>query len=341
MRFIIVLLVVFLTVATNVFCEDYSTLNIFAGTNSEDVKVHFVVADPLGKKTGYNPLLTNSVAFPTIANVNEIIGASYSTTRMASEDEYGNVDVENESIEFYVRPNIRGMYTITFYGISDTSFRYNLSVHDSNNAYNGPKETEFFGYISSGTTMEYKIYVDPTPGAPAPTIIKEVTFQLLRDDVNVAYKLNQLGDDKFVDSLIRMINLAEKLSIKCDKPKGHGKSKGHNKKDKVCKPAIAVLNMFIKRLEIASRKCDKPQDCDEEPAWLAFRKEHGKDKNFKDFFKEWDKDKWHKWKNKCKRFITDEALNIIRGDAEILIQDLGGKTKPDKKEKKTKNDKHD
>ncbi|MCG2726689.1 MAG: hypothetical protein L6420_10670, partial [Elusimicrobia bacterium] len=175
-----------------------------------------------------------------------------------------------------------------------------------------------------------------TPGAPAPTIIKEVTFQLLRDDVLVAQKLNQIGDDKFVDSLIKQIILAEKLAEKCDKPKGHDKSKGHDTKDKVCKPAIAVLKLFIKRLEIANRKCDKPQDCDEEPAWLAFRKEYGKDKDFKDFFKKWDKDKWHKWKNKCKRFITDEALNIIRDDAEILIQDLGGKIKPFKKEEKTK-----
>ena len=137
-----------------------------------------------------------------------------------------------------------------------------------------------------------------------------------------------------------MINIAEKLANKCSKYKEH-------KRHKKCKPATAILKMFIKRLEIANRKCDSKRLwlCDEKPAWLAFRKKHGKDKDFKDFFKKWDKDDWHKGKKKCKRFVTDEALKIIKADAEILIKDLGGKIKSkkdkkDKKEKKTKKKKH-
>ncbi|HBE88963.1 MAG TPA: hypothetical protein DDW67_07480 [Elusimicrobia bacterium] len=132
----------------------------------------------------------------------------------------------------------------------------------------------------------------------------------------MAQKLNQLGDDKFAKSLVKNINLAEKLVGVCDRRKG--------KKDKGCQPSVAVLKLFIKRLELANRKCDNPADCDEEREWAAFRKEHGKDDDFKDFWLEWDRDDWHKRKKAVKRFVTDEALKIIREDAQWLIKSLGG-----------------
>ncbi|MCG2726403.1 MAG: hypothetical protein L6420_09180 [Elusimicrobia bacterium] len=334
---IIFCLALFLIFPLTSFAQDDVKFNIFAGTNSEDIKIHFVLTDSLGRRTGYLPEPGNDPSPLRVANLQEIPNTFYDTERLWDE-EAGDVG-SDESIQFYSHPVIAGTYTITVFAFADTTYYMSFEEYLS---IDNKISIEFKGFMSSGTTLQYATFIDPTKPIPfKPIITKTVTFQLLRDDVNVAYKLNQIGDDKFVDSLIRMINLAERLVEICDNPKGHDKSKGH-KKDKVCKPAIAVLNMFIKRLEIANRKCDnKPQFCDEEPAWLAFRKEHGKDKNFKDFFKEWDKDKWHKWKNKCKRFVTDEALNIIRGDAEILIQDLGGKVKPDKKEKKTKNNEHD
>jgi hypothetical protein len=131
----------------------------------------------------------------------------------------------------------------------------------------------------------------------------------------VAHKLGQLGDDKFAESLIKNIDLAEKLSDVCDKRKA--------KKDN-CEPAIAVLKLFIRRLELANRKCGGPDECDEEREWAAFRKEHGKDDDFKDFFREWDRDDWHKHKKSGRRFVTDEALKIIGEDAGWLIKSLGG-----------------
>jgi hypothetical protein len=156
----------------------------------------------------------------------------------------------------------------------------------------------------------------------ATIIVKTVTFDVLRNDVSVARQLNQLGDDKFIRSLAKNIDLAEKLAGVCDKrPRA---------KDKPCQPAIAVLKLFIRRLELANRKCDNPADCDEEREWAAFRKEHGKDDDYRDFFRDWDRDDWHKWKNKCKRFVSDEALKIIKEDVQWLIKSLGGEIYPDK-----------
>ena len=170
-------------------------------------------------------------------------------------------------------------------------------------------------YISSGTISLYSLQFDPAPGAPAPVIIKTITFVNLRGDVTVARQLNQLGDDRFASSLIKNIDLAEKLSGVCNKRKA--------KKDK-CEPAIAVLELFIKRLELANRKCDNPADCDEERELAAFRKEHGRDADYHDFFRDLDRDDWHKHKKSSKRFATDEALKIISEDAGWLIKSLGG-----------------
>jgi len=152
-----------------------------------------------------------------------------------------------------------------------------------------------------------------------------VTFDTLRQDFTVAQKLNQIGDDKFVNSLIRMINIAEKLTEKCKKYEDKNKHKR-------CTPAIAVLKMFIKRLEIVNKICDNPneckskckkkEDCDEDFEFNNFRKENIKDNELKDFFEEWDKDEWHKHKKMCKRFVTDEALKIISEDIDWLIKSI-------------------
>ncbi|MEW5905433.1 MAG: hypothetical protein AB1734_01490 [Elusimicrobiota bacterium] len=174
---------------------------------------------------------------------------------------------------------------------------------------------KFEAYITSGTTQEYVINLDPAPGAPAPVITKAVTFDVLRGDVSTAHKLDQIGDDKFARNLISNIDLAEKLTGVCDKRKA---------KKADCEPAIAVLELFIRRLELANRKCGDPADCDEEREWDAFRKEHGKDDDFKEFFRGWDRDDWHKHKKSSKRSVTDEALKIISEDAGWLIKSLGG-----------------
>jgi len=122
-----------------------------------------------------------------------------------------------------------------------------------------------------------------------------------------ARKLGHVGDGKFADSLVKHIKLAEKLYGKCGKTAA-------------CAPADAALDLLMKRLELANRKCDAKQarDCDEEPYWAAFRKERAADAAFKDFFREWDGSDWHKYKKTAKRALSGDALDIIKADCEAL-----------------------
>jgi hypothetical protein len=177
-----------------------------------------------------------------------------------------------------------------------------------------------------GASQYYLLNYDPAPSAPAPVITKTVTFDALRGDVSVAQKLNQLGDDKFAASLLKQVDLAEKSAGICDKRK--------TPKAKGCEPAANVLKLFVKRLELANKKCDNPAACDEDREWSAFRKEHGRDHDYDDFFRIWDNDDWHKWKEQGKRFVTDEALGIIKSDAEGLIKQYDVDAKEDKRHEK-------
>ncbi|MCX7647689.1 MAG: hypothetical protein N2Z60_03655, partial [Elusimicrobiales bacterium] len=149
-----------------------------------------------------------------------------------------------------------------------------------------------------------------------------------KEDIEVAYKLNQIGDDKFTKSLLSMINIAEKLYNKCEKMKDKDKLK------KQCyRPVVAILRMMMKRLEVINKLCDnkteckakckaKPE-CDEDEVFKGFDNKYRKDAEFKDFFSEWDKDEYHKYKKTCKRYITDEALEIITTDINWLIKGFG------------------
>jgi len=281
-----------------------------AGTDSEDIGIHFVVTDPANRRTGFLPTPGEIPEPLSIANLQEVPDASYLTNRLGSEDG----DVDFEGIQFYSSPIVVGTYTVSVYGISDCKYTMRLDIYKNRDEL---LPVEFSGFVSNGSIVPYAIFIDPAkPILPEPIVIKAVTFNTLKQNLNVAWKLNQIGEDKFLRSLTKNIDLAEKLAGVCDRRKG--------KKDKGCQPAVAVLKLFIKRLELANRKCDNPADCDEEREWTAFREEHGKDADFKDFWREWDRDDWHKHKKSSKRFATDEALKIISEDAGWLIKSLGG-----------------
>ena len=268
-----------------VYAENLSSLYINAGSSNPDgsyameTKIHVLVTDPLGRQIGLNPFI--GVQF------NDTPHTNYS---VESIDDYESGSPGPESIELGIMQAMGGKYSIFVFAIDNTEYSLEIRGYRSD----GLQEDiqTFSSYITSGTTDSYIMQFDPTPGAPAPIIIKEVTFDVLRNDILVAQKLNQLGNDKFKDELIKIIDRAEKLSIKCDK----------KKKDDKCgnkKASANQLNSLIKRMEQSLKKSSKEKD-------------------------------------KKKKFITEEALNIIRDDAEILIKDLGGKIKPFKKEQKTK-----
>jgi len=273
------------------------------GSFSIKEKVFMIFKDEQGRKVGYNPF--------TKERYEEIEGASiYSNTFDDIEGSPGPADFSIDFIEDI--PN--GIYSLQVFALEDTKYKISgiIDVED---------------YIVNNSTKNLEVLVTLET---APTITKTVTFQTLRDDFNVAQKLNQIGDDKFVNSLIRMVNIAEKLYNRCQQIKDDSKQ---DKRKRLCyRPVIMILELIKKRLEIVNRICDNPNECkmkckdkdecDEEKVFENFRKGNIKEEGIKEFFSEWDKDEWHKHKKHCKKFVTDEALKIINEDIDWLIKSI-------------------
>ncbi|MBU4446025.1 hypothetical protein KJ656_13255, partial [bacterium] len=187
---------------TGLFAADMSGLNASLGSYdpsgafSITENVFMIVKDSMGRETGYNPF-TNSWKrdIPSSGSGSDSIG----------DNETGDPGPADFTIDI-TENLIQEKYNFEIFGLCDVRYIFEINADKSNG---GSIHFEFKDYITSGTVRNYALQFDPTPGSPAPTIIKEVTFQLLRDDVLVAQKLNQIGDDKFVDSLIKQIILAE------------------------------------------------------------------------------------------------------------------------------------
>lgn len=291
----------------------------------------FVLTDPLGRKTGIKSFISGTrevkESFEEIQN--SYVG--YEGSIDSAPDE--NSPPINGRIDIGITKGIvKGNYTMTLYSATNTTYFIYLDFVDISGNW---IFLTLKGVSKEGDEQNFSFFFDPTPGAPPPVLTKVVTFQTLRDDFNVALKLNQIGDDKFVKSLIKMIDIAEKLYNRCEGfKKEQEDNKGLNKARKMCyKPVIAILRMVVKRLEVVNKLCNSPEgckarckvskDCDEEEAWKVFETRYRKDKDFNEFYTEWDKDEWHKHKKICKRFVTDDALEIISGDINWLIKSFG------------------
>ena len=297
----------FLFFSCPVYAENFGNLSIFAASSAPDSsvsvksKVQLLLVDPYGRQTGYDPAIKKRVV--------KIPKSGYSV-EFLNDNDTGMPGPENIQLE--VIGASAGKYSLLIYAIDDTEYSYDMRGF----TFDGEEyfQQSVSGYASSGSIVSSSFSFDPIMGASVTVISKLVTFSLLREDVLIAYRLEHIGSKKFADSLAESISLMEKLSLLCDKHKV-SKSKG-------CEPAAAALRLFVNRLELANRKCDAAGGCDEGPALAAFEKVHRGDSDYDDFFRAWDKDDWHKWKKTSKRFVTDEALSIIRGDAEALIKTL-------------------
>ena len=284
--------------------SDKSSLSYSLTARRYPIGVSIIVTDSLGRRTGFN--VDTNYSVEDIPNSNKSFGG-------IEDDLTGEPGTQSMDV-IIRRPVSPGIYQATVYGSTATAFFLTIGSNDSAG---NTTDIQIQGVIDKDESQVFIFNYSPLPGSTI-TFHKNVTSTSLRQGLYTFLKLGQLGDDKFVRSLVKNIDLAEKLSGVCSKRK--------SRKDK-CEPAISVLNLFLKRLELANRKCDSHSDCDEEREWSAFRKEHGRDDDYKDFFREWDRDDWHKHKKQCKRFVTDEALKIIKEDSQWLIKSLGGQAK--------------
>ncbi|GEM_PF-2027075 len=270
---------------------DHSDLYISAGSDNQPIenrktKVQFIMIDSQDRKTGFKSIYVFESGDTGVKSYHEIPNSAYSVEQICSLDPNDPCEPESAVLNFFP-PVLKDTYTLQFIGFDDCKYSGGmyLGYRDGSTS----NSITFRAYISSGAIQEYHLSIDPAPGAPPPVLKKEVTFRLLKEDIEVAYKLGHLGGKKFKDELIKIIDRAEKLLLKCEK-KEKNKDKCGNRK-----AAINQLKSLIKRMEQALKKGEKKKE------------------------------------DKGKKFIVEEAFKIIKGDAETMIDDLGGEIGKGKK----------
>ncbi len=311
------LIIISIVFYQNLIAKDESMLFFSLSNPNNPMQVSMILTDPYNRKAGSN--LNTGLLLKEIPNCN--MSSSY-----ISNDETGEPSTSGSMGISIIKSVTSGLYNLQIFGSNDTV--YTLLIGGRNANYNRLPKTSFKAYITAETSTQFNFFFDPTPGAPPPVLTKVVTFQTIKEDIEVAYKLNQIGDDKFTKSLLSMINIAEKLYNKCEKMKDKDKLK------KQCyRPVVAILRMMMKRLEVINKLCDNKTECkskckvmtecDEDEVFKGFDNKYRKDIEFKDFFSEWDKDEYHKHKKTCKRYVSDEALEIIATDINWFIKGFG------------------
>ncbi len=332
--FILLIFMIFLEFLN---AKDNSKLVINVGSGNNPANIQFVIRDSYNRKTGFKAFVYDEDGDKSIVSFKEIPYSSYFS------DSYGILDPKNneligsgpETLSGEIRHVLKGYYTIVLTGFSNTTYFLEIHLYDlyGNRITNSLKNTYHF-FISSGSYQELNLFLDPTPGAPPPVLTKVVTFKTLKEDIEVAYKLNQIGDEKFKDSLIRMLNIAEKYYNKCQVLNKKSNDKKDIDEKRLCyRPVVAILRMMMRRLEVVNKLCDNKteckakckvkSECDEDEIFKEFNNKYRKDTEFKDFFSEWDKDEYHKHRKTCKRYVSDEALEIITADINWLIKSFG------------------
>jgi len=259
-------------------------ISIIAGTQlSTRTYVHFYIENEIGQRTGQ---------LPNGHRVSEIPGTrnSYGTEAL-SNDVTGAPGFE--SVQFGLTDLPSGQFKLVLVPLATTSYFLRLDITNDNYS---SSDNDYEGYAVAGTTIVYNFEFQPTASIPPP-VTKTVTLTGLRQSIQAAFKIGQIGDAKFVAKLDKILADAEKALAK----KG-GKDKDRENK----KEAVAKLRKFIKELEKAF-KGEKDEDRDEDD-----------DKD--------DKKHAEKEHNKpAKRFVSETAFKSLKGDAEALIASLDGK----------------
>ncbi len=271
-----------LVVPTLAIAADRSSFYFSLSDLSTHTAVHFFVTDPLERQTGR--LVTGTL-------VEQIPDSSYGIEGVDPEESgFGG-----ETSTFHMRPTAAGTYTVTVLGEATTSYLLTLLAENQAGQHVDAATLDIRGFIVAGSTRQYQLQFDPTSNASI-RATKTVSFPSLRQDLQTAFQLGQIGDAKFVAKLNKILAKGEKALTK----KG-GKDR-ENKKE-----AVEKLRQFIQKLEKAFK--GEKDDTHDEDDDKDHDNEHG----------EKDREK------SAKRFVSELAFKSLKGDAETLIVTLGGK----------------
>ncbi len=305
------LAIAMMSVSASSFATDYSSFYFTAGSNiyPEGDPTSFVgitLIDSQGRRTGSNPTLSGAgiAEMPGFGPGSEAIGSD--TSSGTTPDELGA-----QSIIIGGGPVPTGVYTLVVFSTVSYAVPYGLDLSfRASTGYEQPNSgIEINSILPVGTTATYTINYNPAPGS-AVTVVKTVTFAVLRQELQAAFDLHQIGDHKFVEHLDKILAQGEKaLAPKPEEKREAGKAQEHKqgreKPNK--KKAIEKLKEFIHQLHEAAQA--KPEK--EREAKQAQKHKRGD----------------HEREGEPKRFVTAVALKSLTDDAKTLIRDLEGEPK--------------
>lgn len=208
----------------------YSQQLVHTQITSTD-NAHFIVTDPLGRKTGRDPRGA-SKRYEGIA-MREIPEANYSFESVGDIPDSGEVPNAVYYHEFaysFESPQRDGIYLIQVIGIELGQFDLYVSIIPSD--ISSRQECRFVieqALIDQDSVISYQLLYNGAPGSPM-TFKKIVTSNTLRQDLSAGYKLNLLGDEKLFEDLGKDIDKFEKELFQRDSIKARDKLEEFEKK---------------------------------------------------------------------------------------------------------------
>ena len=187
----------------------YCQLRTYVQLSSDRV-IHYVITDPLGRRTGCDP---RGAADRLLGRyIEEIPGANYSVNAI------GDAPVDNQPLEsdishefvYTIRsPENDGNYAIECIGIN--TGRYGLSTLFSphEEAHMKSFDTTLVGLIDQDSVVTYRFEFRGSAGVFVPPV-KQVSFSVLRNDIRIAFTLDLLGDEHLRDKLLSGVDKCEK-----------------------------------------------------------------------------------------------------------------------------------
>lgn len=205
---------------------------IMSGNGSTRTAVHFIIENNAGQRTGQ--LLSG-------LKVAEIPGSKYF---------YGTESIDNhttgapdeQAVSIQTTKLTPGHYKIKLLPLATTAYWLDVTMTQDNGSHLN-YHTESFA--TAHTTITFDFDFQPAASAPMP-ITKTVTIASLRQSVQAALEIGQLGDAAFVSRLGKMLIKVETFT-----------AKGQNKQ------AADRLDQFIHRLESAFKKEPDPNAGDD------------------------------------------------------------------------------
>jgi hypothetical protein len=169
--------------------------------------VHFIVTDPVGRKTGCDP---RGVKRPLIAN--GIPHSNYSFETVGDIPPPGDSSSAGISLLFEFGPlsqEDQGTYSLQLFGRRVGTYELLCSLESNGNGSVSAKESTAAGVVNVGQVVAYEFMLtepyDKTIG-----LVKIIGTKTLRQDLDNSYKLKLLGDLNFYKELSNIVDDFEK-----------------------------------------------------------------------------------------------------------------------------------